>query len=163
MLPPRFREAPEATWITAGTEAVTRAYPLALAFALSGGIAGLGGAVELTGVTHRLFEKFSPGYGYPAIAVALLGGLRVPGVVAAALFFAALGAGANLMERSAGVSAVLAVAVQGATLLAVAVMGAPALARWFDRSAEATEPTIPSASSVGATAPPPVPTTEARG
>lgn len=136
---------------------------LALAFALSGAIAGLGGAVELTGVTHRLFEKFSPGYGYTAIAVALLGGLRVPGVVAAALFFAALGAGANLMERSAGVSAVLAVAVQGATLLAVAVMGAPALARWFDRSAEATEPTIPSASSVGATAPPPVPTTEARG
>lgn len=97
---------------------------LALAFALSGALAGLGGAVELAGVTHRLYEKFSPGYGYTAIAVALLGGLRVPGTIASALFFAALGAGATAMERSAGVSAVLAVAVQGATLLAVALLGA---------------------------------------
>ncbi|MFM7142006.1 MAG: ABC transporter permease [Alphaproteobacteria bacterium] len=106
---------------------------LALAFALSGAIAGLGGAVELGGVTHRLFEKISPGYGYTAIAVALLGGLRVPGLVAAALFFAALGAGATAMERSVGVSAVLAVAVQGATLLAVATLGTPAVARWIER------------------------------
>ncbi len=107
---------------------------LALAFALSGAIAGLGGAVELCGVTHRLYEKLSPGYGYTAIAVALLGGLRVPGMVAGALFFAALGAGASSMERTVGVSAVLAVAVQGATLLAVAVLGTPAVARRLERA-----------------------------
>jgi len=40
---------------------------LALAFALSGALAGLGGAVELAGVTHRVYEKLSPGYGYTAI------------------------------------------------------------------------------------------------
>jgi general nucleoside transport system permease protein len=102
---------------------------VAVAFSLSGALAGVAGAVELTGVTHRLYEKFSPGYGYTAIAVALLGGLRAPGVGAAALFFAALGAGASAMERSAGVSAVVAVAVQGATLLAVAATNAPAVAR----------------------------------
>jgi simple sugar transport system permease protein len=106
---------------------------LALAFALSGAIAGLGGAVELAGVTHRLYEKMSPGYGYTAIAVALLGGLRVPGMLAGAVFFAALGAGATSMEQTVGVSAVLAVAVQGATLLAVALLGAPAAARWLER------------------------------
>lgn len=109
---------------------------LALAFAISGALAGLGGAVELTGVTHRLYEKFSPGYGYTAIAVALLGSLRVSGVIAAAFFFAALGAGASAMERSAGVSAVLAVAVQGATLLAVAATSAPILARRLQRPAD---------------------------
>jgi simple sugar transport system permease protein len=102
---------------------------LAIAFALSGALAGLAGAVELAGVTHRLYDKFSPGYGYTAIAVALLGGLRAAGVFAAALFFAALGAGASAMERSAGISAVVAVAVQGATLLAVALTSAPAIAR----------------------------------
>ncbi|HZR85029.1 MAG TPA: ABC transporter permease [Candidatus Binatia bacterium] len=107
---------------------------LAVAFALSGALAGLAGAVELAGVTHRLFDRFSPGYGYTAIAVALLGNLRTPGTIAAALFFAALGAGASAMERSAGVSAVIAVAVQGATLLAVAATGAPALARVVQRA-----------------------------
>src|SRR6185369_11892753 len=49
---------------------------VAVAFVLSGALAGLAGAIELAGVTHRLYEKFSPGYGYTAIAVALLGGLR---------------------------------------------------------------------------------------
>ncbi len=42
---------------------------------LSGALAGLGGAVEVSGVTHRLFENMSPGWGYSGIAVALLGGL----------------------------------------------------------------------------------------
>ena len=34
MLPPRLNDAPEATWMTAGLAAVTRAYPVAVAFAL---------------------------------------------------------------------------------------------------------------------------------
>jgi len=42
-------------------------------------------------------------------------------VLLAALFFAALATGASAMERSAGVSAVLALAVQGATILIVAI------------------------------------------
>ncbi len=94
---------------------------LLVAFALSGALAGLAGAVEVAGVTGRLYERISPGYGYTAIAIALLGNLRTGGVVAAALFFAALATGAAAMERSAGVSAVLVLAVQGATLLAMAL------------------------------------------
>lgn len=96
---------------------------LLLAFALSGALAGLAGAIEVAGVTGRLYERISPGYGYTAIAIALLGGLRSGGVLLAALFFAALGTGAAAMERTAGISAVLAVAIQGATLLAVAAIG----------------------------------------
>lgn len=95
---------------------------LLLAFALSGALAGLAGAIEVAGVTGRLYERISPGYGYTAIAIALLGGLRSGGVLLAALFFAALGTGASAMERSAGISAVLAVAIQGATLLAIALI-----------------------------------------
>jgi simple sugar transport system permease protein len=103
---------------------------LAVAFALSGALAGLAGAVEVAGVTGRLYERISPGYGYTAIAIALLGNLRTGGVVAAALFFAALATGAVAMERSAGVSAVLALGVQGATLLAIALSSSTLLARF---------------------------------
>lgn len=102
---------------------------LTVAFALSGAIAGLAGAVEVAGVTGRLYERISPGYGYTAIAVALLGGLRSGGVIAAALFFAALSAGAGAMERSAGVSSVLVLAVQGATLLVIAMLNVSLLRR----------------------------------
>lgn len=103
---------------------------LTVAFALSGAIAGLAGAVEVAGVTGRLYERISPGYGYTAIAIALLGGLRSGGVIAAALFFAALSAGASAMERSAGVSSVLVLAVQGATLLVVAMLNVSLLRRF---------------------------------
>jgi simple sugar transport system permease protein len=103
---------------------------LTVAFALSGAIAGLAGAVEVAGVTGRLYERISPGYGYTAIAIALLGGLRSGGVIAAALFFAALSAGAGAMERSAGVSSVLVLAVQGATLLAIAMLNVSLLRRF---------------------------------
>jgi len=104
---------------------------LTVAFALSGALAGLAGAIEVAGVTGRLYERISPGYGYTAIAIALLGGLRSGGVIAAALFFAALSAGASAMERSAGVSSVLVLAVQGATLLTIAVLDVGALRRFF--------------------------------
>jgi simple sugar transport system permease protein len=102
---------------------------LTVAFALSGALAGLAGAVEVSGVTGRLYERISPGYGYTAIAIALLGGLRSGGVIAAALFFAALSSGASAMERSAGVSSVLVLAVQGATLLVIAMLNVSLLRR----------------------------------
>ena len=38
----------------------------------SGALAGLAGGVEVLGVTFALYENISPGYGYTAIAVALL-------------------------------------------------------------------------------------------
>ena len=42
------------------------------AFLVSGALAGLAGGVEVLGVTFALYENISPGYGYTAIAVALL-------------------------------------------------------------------------------------------
>ena len=46
------------------------------AFLASGAIAGLAGGVQVAGVTYELFEGISPGYGYTAIAVALLARLN---------------------------------------------------------------------------------------
>ena len=85
----------------------------------SGALAGLAGGVEVLGVTGRLFEQFSGGQGYTAIAVALLGRLHPAGVAIAALFFGALAAGSGAMQRVAGVSAVFVAIVQAGTLLAL--------------------------------------------
>ncbi len=76
-------------------------------FLISGACAGLAGASEVGGVTWALYEGISPGYGYTAIAVALLARLDPRWVVVSAIFFGALEAGAAAMQRDAGVPAVL--------------------------------------------------------
>ena len=106
------------------------------AMLVSGGLAGLAGAIEITGVTGRLFEQFSGGQGYTAIAVALLARLHPVGVAAAALFFGALAAGSGAMQRSAGVSAVFVSIVQATVILALLAADSPWLAR--RREARAT-------------------------
>jgi simple sugar transport system permease protein len=91
----------------------------ALALALSGAIAGLAGGVEVAGVSYALFQNLSPGYGFTAIAVALLGRLHPFGVVVAGLLFGALEAGAGAMQREAGVPAVAVYVVEAVVILAV--------------------------------------------
>ena len=94
------------------------------AFLLSGALAGLAGAVELTGVTYALYENISPGYGYTAIGVALLARLHPLGVLATGAMFGALDAGASAMQRDAGVPSVIV-----HTITAVAILGVVAAAR----------------------------------
>ncbi len=89
------------------------------AFLVSGAIAGLAGAVEVTGVTYALYENLSPGYGYTAIAVALLARLHPLGVLASGIGFGALEAGALAMQREAGVPVVVVHIVQGTVVLLV--------------------------------------------
>jgi simple sugar transport system permease protein len=89
-------------------------------FLLSGALAGLAGGVEVLGVTFALYENISPGYGYTAIAVALLARLDPWRVVVTAVLFGALEAGAGAMQRDAGVPATL-VSVIEASLILVAV------------------------------------------
>jgi ABC-type uncharacterized transport system permease subunit len=89
---------------------------LLLAFTMSGALAGLAGAVQLAGVTHRVYGGSSPGTGYTAIAVALVGSSHPLGVLLAALFFGGVVAGSNEMQRTAGVSSVIASVVQALAL-----------------------------------------------
>lgn len=89
------------------------------ALALSGAIAGLAGGVEVAGVSYALFQNLSPGYGFTAIAVALLGRLQPLGVLLAALLLGALEAGAGAMQRDAGVPAVAVYVVEAVVILVV--------------------------------------------
>ncbi len=85
----------------------------------SGALAGLAGAIEVTAVTYALYENISPGYGFTAIAVAVLAGLHPLGVVGTGLLFAALETGATAMQRDAGVPAVWASAIEACLILII--------------------------------------------
>jgi len=93
------------------------------AFLVSGGLAGLAGAIEVTGVTYALYENISPGYGYTAIAVALLARLDALGVVATGIIFGALEAGAAAMQRDAGVPSVTVSVIEACVVLALVALG----------------------------------------
>jgi simple sugar transport system permease protein len=96
-----------------------------LAFVTSGALAGLAGAIEVLGVTFALYEDLSPGYGYTAIAVALLAGLDPWRVIGTSFLFAALEAGAGAMQRDAGVPSTLVSVIEA--LLILGVVAAQAL------------------------------------
>ena len=81
---------------------------------VSGGLAGLAGMLEVAGVVHRLQDRFSPGYGFVAIAVAWLGRLNPWGVLLGAFLFAALLVGAKEVQPG-GISMML----QGVVMLTV--------------------------------------------
>ncbi len=65
---------------------------------LSGMLAGLAGAIEVTGLNYRHELGFSIGYGYDAIAIALLGKSHPLGIVLASLLFAIMRNGATRMQ-----------------------------------------------------------------
>ena len=85
--------------------------------ALSGALAGIGGAVQISAINHRLYEKISPGWGFEAIAVALVARLNPLGIVVAAIFFGALDNGSQAMQRAEGVSPVLVQVIQAVVIL----------------------------------------------
>jgi simple sugar transport system permease protein len=98
------------------------AHVMTMSLLASGALAGLAGAAEVCGVTFALYERLSPGYGYSAIAVALLARLNPLAVVPTALFFGFLEAGAAALQRSAGIPSVTVYAVEGLVILAVVAL-----------------------------------------
>jgi general nucleoside transport system permease protein len=84
---------------------------------VSGGLAGLAGAIEVLGVHYRLIEGFSEGFGFTAVAVALLGAADPLAVIPAALFFGFLQAGALAMQREVGVPSSLVFVIQGFSIV----------------------------------------------
>ena len=99
----------------------------AAALLWSGALAGLAGGLELSGVSYSLYQNLSPGYGFTAIAVALLARLHPLAIIATGTLFGALEAGAQGMQREAGVPSVT-VAVAEAVII-LALLLADALAR----------------------------------
>lgn len=88
-------------------------------FFLSGALAGLGGGIELMALAPRLTKHFSPGYGYTAIAVALLAELNPLATIATAVLFGALTRGAFGMEAEIEISGKITWMMQAIVILFV--------------------------------------------
>jgi simple sugar transport system permease protein len=94
-----------------------------LAICISGAMAGLAGAMEIAGVTFRLYQNISPGYGFEGIAVALLANNNPIGAIFSGTLFAALRSGSELMQITAQVPQVLVSVIQGMVILSVVGFG----------------------------------------
>jgi general nucleoside transport system permease protein len=103
---------------------------MVLTLALSGLLAGLAGAVEVTGLHYRHDVSYSSGYGFDAIAIALLGRNQPLGVVLAAFLFGAMRNGASRMQFVAQIPVDIISVVQAFILLFVA---AEAIIRYIYR------------------------------
>lgn len=101
-----------------------------LAMALAGALAGLAGTAQVLGVDHWVGQGFSAGYGFDAIALALLGKSHPFGVVLSALLFGFLRSGATRMQSMAGVPIDIISIIQGLVIIFIA---APDIIRWLYR------------------------------
>ena len=91
-----------------------------LAMALSGMLAGLAGAIEISGVEHEMLPRFFAGVGFDAIAVALLARNNPKSMVWAGLLWGGLLSGAGLMQIRADISIDLVKIVQALIIMFVA-------------------------------------------
>ena len=125
------------------------------ALLLSGALAGLAGAIELTGTATRLDPGLSNGYGFAGIIVAALALMRPSGVAAVAFVFGAVQVGGQSIQ-TLGVTSSIATILQ-AMILIGALVAAVLLnyrIRWVRPVGHASEAAEPPAESAPGAAPP---------
>ncbi len=89
-----------------------------LVMAVSGALIGLGGAIEISGISHRLEPDISSGYGFTAVIIAWLAKLSPTAIIIMSVFMAALAVGGKTMGVLQLPSAISAV-IQGIILFCV--------------------------------------------
>ncbi|MHA7963142.1 ABC transporter permease [Paenibacillus sp. CAU 1782] len=87
-----------------------------LVMMISGGLAGLAGMSEVSGVAHRLMYGISPGYGYTAIIVAWLAKLNPWAMIPTSLFVGGLIVGGYSVQ-TIGLPSSMSMMLQGAILI----------------------------------------------
>jgi general nucleoside transport system permease protein len=91
-----------------------------MAMALSGGLAGLAGAIEVSGKSHVMFPNLFAGYGFDAIAVALLARTNPRNMLWAGLLWGGLLSGSSIMQVRADVSLDLIKIIQALIIMFIA-------------------------------------------
>jgi simple sugar transport system permease protein len=84
---------------------------------IAGGLAAWAGLVTVLGVQYRLLDGISEGTGFIGIVAALLGKLHPAGAVVASILYAAMGVGADAMQRRAGLPSSVIFVVQSLIVL----------------------------------------------
>jgi len=97
---------------------VPRVYMVTLL--LAGAMAGLAGAIHVTGVIYALDPGYPSGYGYIAIIVAMLGGTSVIGTAVASIVISYFVVGAEAMQTAAQVPFALVYTIEGIILFSLA-------------------------------------------
>jgi ABC-type uncharacterized transport system permease subunit len=87
------------------------------AMGLAGGIAGLAGVFQVTGVYHRLIPTISSNYGYLALLVVMLANYRAWATPAIAFFFACLNVGSIQLPMMLQLDSSLSGIIQGTLVL----------------------------------------------
>ncbi|WP_437682726.1 ABC transporter permease [Sorangium sp. So ce131] len=96
---------------------VPAAREMLAAFALSGALAGLAGALQVLGTFHRLIPNVSSNLGFLALLVVMLAGRRAALLAPVALFFSALNVGSLKLPMTLGLESSLAGVLQGVLVL----------------------------------------------
>lgn len=84
--------------ITAGYAGMDTGRKILVAMLISGGLAGLAGLTQISGIIHMLQIEINPDYGYTAIIVAWLSGLNSLTALIVSLFLGGLFAGASQIQ-----------------------------------------------------------------
>jgi ABC-type uncharacterized transport system permease subunit len=103
---------------------------IVLTMAISGMLAGLAGSIEVTALNYRHELGFSMGYGFDAIAIALLGKTHPLGIVLASILFGGMRNGATRMQFMTQIPTDVISVIQALVLLFVA---ADAIIRYIYR------------------------------
>jgi simple sugar transport system permease protein len=90
-----------------------------LSILISGGMAGIAGAVEVMGIHHRLLDGISAGYGFSGIVTALFGKLNPLGTIPASILFGAILFGADSLQRTVGIPAAMVYVIEGLVVVFV--------------------------------------------
>lgn len=86
---------------------------------LSGGLCGLVGMIQASGISNTLVQSISGGVGYTAIIVAWLGYLSAPVILVVSILFAALEQGGSFIQTSYGIPGATALILQAMILFFV--------------------------------------------
>lgn len=87
---------------------------------ISGGVAGIAGAIEVLGVQYRLIDGFSSSLGFDGLAIALLGSLEPLGAVVVAIYFGAISSGTVALQSTLSIPAALALIMTGLPIIFLA-------------------------------------------
>ncbi len=94
-----------------------------IAMLLTGGVAGLGGAVHLTGLIHRYVSGFSAGYGFTGLAIALLAKFRPAGLIGGSLLLGAISSAGSTVQLFTKIPLDIVNVLQGFIMIAAVIEG----------------------------------------
>ncbi len=93
---------------------------LVSAMAISGGISGLAGAVEVLGMQYRLIDGFSANIGFDGLAIAFLASLEPRAAVFVAFYFGAIASGTVALQSSLSIPGALSDIITGLPIVILA-------------------------------------------